>query len=58
MGRPYDFMEALAVVETVFEEYAKDHPAWMKRLDGTPIVNDLAVRLAETFTYLTREHHD
>lgn len=44
-----NFVEALKVAEAVFETYKYDQPKWWKRMDGTPILNDVAVRMAEAF---------
>lgn len=47
--RPLDFVRALKIAEGVFEQYRKDQPKWWRRMDGTPILNDVAVRMAEAF---------
>lgn len=47
--RPLDFVRALKIAEGVFEQYGKDQPKWWRRMDGTPILNDVAVRMAEAF---------
>lgn len=47
--RPLDFVRALKIAEGVFERYGKDQPKWWRRMDGTPILNDVAVRMAEAF---------
>lgn len=44
-----NFVDALKIAESVFEQYHKDQPKWWKRMDGTPILNDVAVRMAEAF---------
>ena len=44
-----NFIEALKVAETVMAKYLNDYPKWWKRMDGTPILNDLPVRMAEAF---------
>ena len=46
---PLDFVIALKIAERVFEQYSKDQPKWWKRMDGTPILNDVAVRMAQAF---------
>jgi hypothetical protein len=46
---PLDFVRALKIAEGVFEQYGKDQPKWWRRMDGTPILNDVAVRMAEAF---------
>jgi hypothetical protein len=45
----FDFMAALRIAENVFAKYRQDHPDWWARMDGTPILNDIAVRMAESF---------
>jgi hypothetical protein len=47
--RPLDFVRALKIAEGVFKQYSKDQPKWWRRMDGTPILNDVAVRMAEAF---------
>jgi hypothetical protein len=44
-----DYCAYLAVAEQVFQQYKQDQPKWWKRMDGTPILNDIAVRMAEAF---------
>lgn len=44
-----DFVAALKIAEGVFEQYRKDQPKWWCKMDGTPILNDVAVRMAEAF---------
>jgi hypothetical protein len=44
-----NFVEALKITEGVFETYRIDQPKWWKRMDGTPILNDVAVRMAMAF---------
>lgn len=48
-GRPRDFVWALKVAEDAMARYKNDHLKWWKRMDGTPILNDLCVRMAEDF---------
>jgi len=50
MGRKLDFVSALKVAELVLEQYKLDQPRWFKRMDGTPILNDVAVRMAKAFS--------
>lgn len=45
-----NFHEALKISEGVLNQYKIDHPKWWRRMDGTPILNDLAVRMAEAFS--------
>lgn len=44
-----DFVEALAIANGVFDQYKADQLKWWKRMDGTPILNDVAVRMAMAF---------
>lgn len=44
-----DFVAALKIAEGVFEQYRQDQLRWWKKMDGTPILNDVAVRMAEAF---------
>jgi hypothetical protein len=47
--REFGFVEALKVATRVFDKYKQDQPSMWKRMDGTPILNDVAVRMAEAF---------
>jgi hypothetical protein len=49
------FTEARAVAQGVFERYKADQPTWWGCMDGTPILNDVAVRMAQAFTAATAE---
>ena len=42
-----DFISALKLVDDVFAQYKIDYPKWWKRMDGTPILNDIPVRIAQ-----------
>jgi hypothetical protein len=44
-----DFVTCLRLAQEVFEQYKLDHPKWWKRMDGTPILNDVAVLMAQKF---------
>jgi len=44
-----DFVKALRIAKGVLEQYKIDQPKWWKRMDGTPILNDVAVRMAQAF---------
>jgi hypothetical protein len=44
-----DFIRALAVANEVFGQYKIDQFKWWRKLDGTPMLNDLSVRMAEAF---------
>jgi hypothetical protein len=45
----FDFCCALKISERVFNQYKEDQLKWWKRMDGTPILNDVAVRMATAF---------
>jgi hypothetical protein len=47
--REFGFVEALKVADRAFEKYKEDHLNWWKRMDGTPILHDIAVRMADAF---------
>jgi hypothetical protein len=44
-----DFVICLKLAEEAFEQYKEAHPKWWRRMDGTPILNDVAVLMAEKF---------
>lgn len=44
-----NFVEALRIAQSVLDQYKRDQPKWWRRMDGTPILNDVAVRMAEAF---------
>lgn len=44
-----NFIEAMKIAEGVLAKYKIDQLKWWKRLDGTPMLNDLAVRFSEAF---------
>lgn len=44
-----DFVQALKIADGVFKQYQVDNLQWWKRMDGTPILNDISVRMAEAF---------
>ena len=44
-----DYVEALKIANEVIEKYREDQPKWWKRLDGTPMLNDIPARMAEAF---------
>jgi hypothetical protein len=44
-----DFVTCLKLAEEVFEQYKDAHPKWWRRMDGTPILNDVSVLMAEKF---------
>jgi hypothetical protein len=50
----FGWVNAIAVADGVFEQYKRDHPKWWKRMDGTPILNDIAVRMAQAFLEATQ----
>src|SRR5208283_1415179 len=45
----FGFTEALALADTVLATYKAEQYAWWKRMDGTPMLNDIAVRMATAF---------
>jgi len=51
MPERLSFMEAMSLAERGLEIWkAKEHNAkWWRRIDGTPIPNDLLVNIAEEF---------
>lgn len=51
-----DFTEALRLVDIGFEKWVKKphNAAWIRRFDGTPIRNDVAVCIAEAIAANTR----
>jgi hypothetical protein len=51
-----DFTSALAVATQVFEQYRVEQSKWWKRMDGTPILNDIAVRMARAFVEAQNEN--
>lgn len=48
-----DFIEALFIANGVFDQYKVDQYKWWHTMDGTPILNDVAVRMAEAFREAT-----
>ncbi len=44
-----DWVEALKIAEDVFNQYKINQPKWWKRMDGTPILNDISVLMAEAY---------
>lgn len=47
------YLEALMIADGVMDQYKHDHPKWWKRMDGTPILNDLPVCMAKQFAAAT-----
>lgn len=49
--RPIDFVDAMRLIDEAWNEWAeKDHnKKWVKRLEGTPIRNDLSCHIARKF---------
>lgn len=43
----FDFADALKRADNVLQKYREDQPKWWRRMDGTPILNDVAVRMAQ-----------
>jgi SMC interacting uncharacterized protein involved in chromosome segregation len=50
-----DFIVALDIAKSVLDKYRVEQYKWWKKLDGTPALNDIAVRMAEAFTQKARE---
>ncbi len=48
-GEYLDFVMALKIVDDSFNEYRLEQPKWWKKMDGTPILNDLPVKIASAF---------
>jgi hypothetical protein len=46
-----DYLSSLDIAQNVLEKYQRDQPKWWKRMDGTPILNDVAVRMAFAYSY-------
>lgn len=46
-----DFIDALNIATGVFDQYKIDQLKWWKKMDGTPILNDVAVRMAMEFVH-------
>ena len=44
------FVEALQIVQGGFDVWKKRNPKWFKRIDGTPIPNDLPVVIADVLS--------
>lgn len=44
-----DFVQALSIAQGVFDKYKKEQYVWWRKMDGTPILGDVAVRMAEAF---------
>jgi hypothetical protein len=43
------FQDLIRTATSVFDQYKIDQRKWWNRMDGTPILNDIAVRMAEAF---------
>lgn len=43
-----NFTERLRVINDIFDKYKTDYPKFGKRLNGTPIQNDISVRIANS----------
>lgn len=48
-----NYIEALKIADSVFGRYKSDYPKMWKKIDGTPIENDIAVRMAVAFSAAT-----
>lgn len=53
-----DYVEALRIADAIFETYRTDWPSYWRKLEGTPIRNDLAVRIAQAFANWAQLHHE
>lgn len=45
-----EFTRALDIATGVFDRYREERPKWYRLIDGTPIINDLGVRMAEALS--------
>jgi hypothetical protein len=45
----FDFAAALRIAENVLQGYKRDHPRWWALMEGSPRLNDIAVRMAAAF---------
>lgn len=52
-----DFTEALKIANSVLDAYKIDQPKWLRRMDGTPILNDLAALMAMAFKAAAPDAH-
>jgi hypothetical protein len=60
-GAKMNYMTAMAIAEAGFDVWAsKEHnKKWVRRIDGTPIKNDLLVNIAEAMvTYAQNQSND
>ncbi len=53
-----DFVEALKIAEGVMSYYKTNHPIWYRRMEGTPILNDIPCLMAEAFVAANRNERD
>lgn len=53
-----NLIEAMKIAEGVFAQYKIDQLKWWKRLDGTPMLNDLAVLFSLAFMEASTEKKD
>lgn len=53
-----NLIEAMKIAEGVFAQYKIDQLKWWKRLDGTPMLNDLAVLFSLAFMEASTEAKD
>ena len=47
---PLGFVEALQIANSVLDQYKTERYKWWKRMDGSPVLNDIAVRMGEKFS--------
>lgn len=50
-----DFVHALKVSQSVMDTYRVEQNRWWRKIDGTPIPNDLAVRMATAYVTLSQK---
>lgn len=55
MRFPTSFVEALKVAQEGYDTWKMKNPKWAKRINGTPIENDLVVLISEAFVQRARE---
>ena len=50
LERVRNFHYGLEIAKSVFDGYRTNHPRWWHEMNGTPILNDIAVRMAQAFS--------
>lgn len=51
--KPINLIDAMKIADAGFASYAAAHPKWFKRIDGTPIPNDLGMHMAQAIVNAT-----